>query len=99
MVEAPTATSSKAAPIPIPSSTIVSIKAVSKRQAATAIITTVNPIPLSKRIPENTEPLLLTISALIDLVDLQTSMLHKVAYVLDQDGMVLGLAYNQAYGD
>lgn len=26
-------------------------------------------------------------------------MLLKVAYVIDQDGMLLGLAYNQAYGD
>jgi hypothetical protein len=52
-------------------------------------------LPLWKRLPENTEPVLLTLSA--ELPQRKEGMILKVAYAVDQDGFVLGLSYNQLY--
>ena len=53
-------------------------------------------LPLWKRLPENKEPVLLTIP--VPLPKEESGMILKIAYVVDQDGMVLGLTYNKEYG-
>jgi hypothetical protein len=55
------------------------------------------PIPLWQRLPENTEPIL--VATKTHIPSIQEDMVLKIAYAVDQDGMVLGLSYNKAYGD
>lgn len=55
------------------------------------------PIPLWQRLPENTEPVL--VATKTRMPSIQEDMMLKIAYAVDQDGMVLGLSYNKAYGD
>lgn len=52
--------------------------------------------PLWKRVPENTEPLLVATEA--KLPTEQDGMLLKFAYALDQNGLTLGVAYHDYYG-
>ena len=52
--------------------------------------------PLWKRFLENTEPVVLTFATQIPRVD-ESGLLLRFAYVLDQDGMVLGVESNQLY--
>ena len=52
--------------------------------------------PLWKRIPENTEPVIVSLTSL--LPQKQGDLLLKIAYAVDQDGMVLGLTFNEVYG-
>jgi len=52
--------------------------------------------PLWKRLPENTEPVLISLTS--SLPQKQGGMLLKIAYAVDQDGMVLGLTFNKVYG-
>jgi hypothetical protein len=52
-------------------------------------------LPLWKRLPESTEPVLLTLS--VKLPQRKEGMILKIAYAVDQDGFVLGLSYNQMY--
>lgn len=54
--------------------------------------------PLWKRIPENTEPVLITIPVQLPKVN-DTGMILKVAYAVDQDGFVLGFTFNKEYGE
>jgi hypothetical protein len=58
-----------------------------------------DPLPLWKRLPENKEPVLLTIPVPLPKVDEESGMIVKVAYAVDQDGLVLGLTYNKEYGE
>lgn len=55
--------------------------------------------PLWKRFPADTEPVLVTVSTKLPQRDEKTGLVLKIAYALDQDGMVIGLSYNDAYGD
>ena len=55
-------------------------------------------LPLWKRLPENTEPVLLTIAASLPKVDEKSGMLLKLAYAVDQDGFTVGMEYNKEYG-
>lgn len=52
--------------------------------------------PLWKRFPENTEPVVLTLSTQIPRED-KAGLLLRFAYVMDQDGMVLGVESNPIY--
>ena len=52
-------------------------------------------LPLWQRLPENTEPVLLTLHS--PLPQRKEGMILKIAYALDQDGFVLGFSYNPAY--
>ncbi|KAL7574641.1 hypothetical protein ACA910_002990 [Epithemia clementina (nom. ined.)] len=55
--------------------------------------------PLWKRLPEDTEPVLVNLSVALPQVDESTKWILKLAYMLDQDGKVLGFVYNEAYSD
>lgn len=57
------------------------------------------PLALWKRLPENKEPVLLTLPVPLPKVDEESGMILKIAYALDQDGMVLSLTYNKEYGE
>lgn len=52
-------------------------------------------LPLWQRLPEDTEPVLLTVSSKVP--QRQDGMILKIAFAVDQDGFVLGLSYNSAY--
>lgn len=54
-------------------------------------------LPLWKRLPLATEPVLIATTATLPLQ--QENMMLKIAYAIDQDGFVLGLGYNQQYMD
>ncbi|GKY97249.1 hypothetical protein MPSEU_000683300 [Mayamaea pseudoterrestris] len=53
--------------------------------------------PYWQRLPENTEPLLITLSSNLPQQDADGHLL-KIAYALDQDGIVIGLSFNSEYG-
>lgn len=53
-------------------------------------------IPLWKRFPEDTEPVVLTLSAQVPRED-KSGRLLRFAYIVDQDGMVLGVESNNVY--
>jgi hypothetical protein len=53
-------------------------------------------IPIWKRFPEDTEPVVLTLSAQVPRED-KSRRLLRFAYVVDQDGMVLGVESNSVY--
>lgn len=53
--------------------------------------------PLWKRFPENTEPVVLSLSTQIPREDDEKRLMLRFAYVLDQDGMVLGVESNPMY--
>jgi hypothetical protein len=53
--------------------------------------------PLWKRFPTNTEPVVLTFSTSIPRADEDSGLLLRFAYVVDQDGMVLGVESNELY--
>lgn len=53
--------------------------------------------PLWKRLPANKEPVL--VNPTVTLARQQEGMILKVAYAVDQDGMVLGFSFNQEYSD
>lgn len=52
-------------------------------------------LPLWQRLPEDTEPVLLTVSSKVP--QRRDGMILKIAFAVDQDGFVLGLSYNSAY--
>jgi hypothetical protein len=56
-------------------------------------------LPLWKRLPDNKEPVLLTLTSQLPKLNPETGMILKVAYAVDQDGYVLGLTYNKKYGE
>jgi hypothetical protein len=56
-------------------------------------------LPLWKRLPDNKEPVLLTLTSQLPKLNPETGMILKVAYAVDQDGYVLGLIYNKQYGE
>lgn len=62
-------------------------------------IVTAELLPLWKRLPENKEPVLLTLTSHLPKYNPETGMILKVAYAVDQDGFVLGLTYNKKYGE
>lgn len=70
-----------------------------KKKGATKDDAQTEIMPLWKRFPENTEPLLLNLEVALPDIDETTNFILKVAYVLDQDGKVLGFSYNDHYGD
>jgi hypothetical protein len=53
--------------------------------------------PYWKRLPDDVEPLLITLSSNLPLED-TNGLLLKVAYAVDQDGFVLGFSFNNEYG-
>lgn len=55
-------------------------------------------VPLWKRLPDNTEPVLLTLTCPLTPTS-RDGMLLKIAFATDQDGKVLGFYANQAYLD
>jgi len=56
--------------------------------------------PLWQRLPPETEPVLLTVTCPIPRRQTKPQeMILKIAYAVDQDGMVLGFSYNQEYLD
>lgn len=67
---------------------------VQSRDAATKEL-----LPLWKRLPDNKEPVLLTLTSHLPKFTPETGMILKVAYAVDQDGYVLGLTYNKMYGE
>lgn len=52
-------------------------------------------LPLWQRLPEDTEPVLLTVSSKVP--QRKDGMVLKIAFAVDQDGFVVGLSYNSAY--
>eukprot|EP00522_Entomoneis_paludosa_P011309 CAMPEP_0172447828 /NCGR_PEP_ID=MMETSP1065-20121228/7020_1 /TAXON_ID=265537 /ORGANISM="Amphiprora paludosa, Strain CCMP125" /LENGTH=398 /DNA_ID=CAMNT_0013199199 /DNA_START=24 /DNA_END=1220 /DNA_ORIENTATION=- len=55
--------------------------------------------PLWQRLPPDTEPVLISLETKLPNVDEKTGWILKVAFVLDQDGKVIGFQYNEAYGE
>jgi len=55
-------------------------------------------LPLWQRLPENKEPVLLSLTSQLPKVEEESGLLLKIAYAVDQDGFVLGLSYNKEYG-
>jgi hypothetical protein len=55
--------------------------------------------PLWERLPPNTEPVLVTVTAEIPDIQKETGLLLKAAYAIDQDGMVLGFTFSKEYGE
>lgn len=53
--------------------------------------------PYWQRLPENTEPLLITLSSNLPQQD-TNGLLLKLAFAVDQDGVVLGMTFNREYG-
>ena len=57
------------------------------------------PLPLWQRLPENKEPVLLTIPAPLPKVDPESGLILKIAYAVDGDSMLLNLTFNKEYGE
>lgn len=55
--------------------------------------------PLWQRVPEDTEPVLITIKAAIPKQQDESGLLFKAAYAVDQDGKVLGFTFSKEYGE
>jgi hypothetical protein len=55
--------------------------------------------PLWQRVPEDTEPVLITITATVPKQQDESGLLLKAAYAVDQDGRVLGFTFSKDYGE
>jgi hypothetical protein len=55
--------------------------------------------PLWQRLPADTEPVIITVSANLPKQKHENGLILKAAYALDQDGMVLGFTFNKDYAD
>jgi hypothetical protein len=55
--------------------------------------------PLWQRIPEDTEPVLITVVTNLPKQQEESGLLLKAAYAVDQDGRVLGFTFSKDYGD
>ena len=55
--------------------------------------------PLWKRVDDDTEPILVNLQSSLPNVDETTGWILKIAYMVDQDGKVLGFLYNEEYGN
>lgn len=61
------------------------------------IVRTSKDTPYWQRLPENTEPLLITLTSSMPQKD-SDGLLLKIAFAVDQDGIVIGLTFNSEYG-
>jgi hypothetical protein len=57
-------------------------------------------LPLWEQVPVDTEPVLITVKAVIPKQqDDESGLMFKAAYAVDQDGRVLGFAFSKEYGE